>query len=902
MKKILLILLILVTQFYPVKAEEIVYSVKDIFTDTLVDTFKTYKSAKAFYDGEKNNYDELAILKNDKIITVEFGVVRFTNACDTNYEYINTLTKDSGYTNACYGADALYLDTDETGTKITFLLSGAIGNGPMAGTEIIPLSRIKQLSSYLVIDGRLYHQIKTDLNRQTYGALVDLGKSPDYLQTDTIYLSYDGHYFYYEDQFAQMSTDIRNDIRDNAINTENPYFNYYQYVSHRTFTNVDVKDVQDYFENTLMIQGPISKYNDQDKDSSHDILTQSQYYGHINSFYQGQGEFGANALMMLALSMNESATGRSSLAYTRNNLFGHAAYDSNVEKNASRYLNVNNSVYSHAKNYISKSYLNIEKFQYHGGYFGDKASGMNVSYASDPYWGEKAAQYYLKLDETLGSKDLNAYTLGLKTSKDEIAVYDMEEKELYSTSKALMSFLILDEMEEYYKIQLDTAFYSLPDHPDEFSYDIKSNVGLVLKEDIDFVMNASNMLQTETMNIKYNAEEGTFSNQTSTFILQQPLDQNIQVEEPILEGYIFDCWIEKNPDNWDSLYQEYTATYKKIIEIKMNTLPVQVIEYDNRIIIEGGLVEIKMDEGSKIIPLTTSMISGYDLKTEGQQIVTVNVAGAQTSYPIEVIMELDTKRTELTTSIEEIIAEMSELSDFSDEQIQQLISLKEDMIKYVYPYTNFNNLRKLDAIFKAAFSQNVTTVIIDNDLDIQYSGLYLAIDSKTLLEGGLFKDIIRLDLGEVLDDSYDLLKKVAVGNGWQTHYSFALTGKMNVHALELEDYILVSIPKPNSIGSNQIVSVLQYIDGEVVKLATQQTDGRIIFKTNQLTSYIVTARNSTNEYTAENIVENVTYADNGFNIFEFLIVIVAICIVIILIAIRLLIFNNRKSKKNKSIK
>ena len=57
--------------------------------------------------------------------------------------------------------------------------------------------------------------------------------------------------------------------------------------------------------------------------------------------------------MMLSLALNESASGRSALSYNRNNLFGHAAYDSDVEKNASRYLRVSDSIYAHAAHYLS---------------------------------------------------------------------------------------------------------------------------------------------------------------------------------------------------------------------------------------------------------------------------------------------------------------------------------------------------------------------------------------------------------------------------------------------------------------------------------------------------------------------------------------------------------------------
>ena len=38
-------------------------------------------------------------------------------------------------------------------------------------------------------------------------------------------------------------------------------------------------------------------------------------------------------------------------------------------------------------------------------FLGNKASGMNVEYASDPYWGEKIASVMMKINEKLGGKD-----------------------------------------------------------------------------------------------------------------------------------------------------------------------------------------------------------------------------------------------------------------------------------------------------------------------------------------------------------------------------------------------------------------------------------------------------------------------------------------------------------------
>lgn len=52
--------------------------------------------------------------------------------------------------------------------------------------------------------------------------------------------------------------------------------------------------------------------------------------------------------------------------------------------------------------------------RYFGANVGDKASGINVKYASDPYWGEKAAAVCWKIDSYLGAKDSYKYTIGIK--------------------------------------------------------------------------------------------------------------------------------------------------------------------------------------------------------------------------------------------------------------------------------------------------------------------------------------------------------------------------------------------------------------------------------------------------------------------------------------------------------
>jgi hypothetical protein len=64
---------------------------------------------------------------------------------------------------------------------------------------------------------------------------------------------------------------------------------------------------------------------------------------------------------------------------------------------------------------------------------------MNVKYASDPFWGEKIAGWYYRLDSASGLKDYNYYSLGIKQDNE---VYNVRSEAntlstvLYTTKNA----------------------------------------------------------------------------------------------------------------------------------------------------------------------------------------------------------------------------------------------------------------------------------------------------------------------------------------------------------------------------------------------------------------------------------------------------------------------------------
>lgn len=59
------------------------------------------------------------------------------------------------------------------------------------------------------------------------------------------------------------------------------------------------------------------------------------------------------------------------------------------------------SVREFTRNYISRGYSDPSDWTYFGGYLGNKQLGANVKYASDPFWGEKAAQHAFAIDYEL---------------------------------------------------------------------------------------------------------------------------------------------------------------------------------------------------------------------------------------------------------------------------------------------------------------------------------------------------------------------------------------------------------------------------------------------------------------------------------------------------------------------
>ena len=130
----------------------------------------------------------------------------------------------------------------------------------------------------------------------------------------------------------------------------------------------------------------------------------SKLAGKGATFKAAEQRYGVNALYLVAHSALESAWGRSKIAKDKNNFFGISAYDDTPYTSATKFDDVDSGILGAAR-WINSRYLHNSGYPANGAYLGNKAGGMNVNYATAPYWGESIASIMFSANEKLGRKD-----------------------------------------------------------------------------------------------------------------------------------------------------------------------------------------------------------------------------------------------------------------------------------------------------------------------------------------------------------------------------------------------------------------------------------------------------------------------------------------------------------------
>lgn len=208
---------------------------------------------------------------------------------------------------------------------------------------------------------------------------IAIGVAPSEMKEGTRYYSYDGINFYTDNEFKNFAFKC---------------YNYYQYLPLRSKTNISADTLNEY----------ISRYSDSAMKNS------GQY------FIDAQNKYGINALLLFAMATHESGGGTSGYAKRRNNLFGWNAVDADPSQ-ASFFNSVADCVNEQAGINL-RGFVDITDGRFFSSSLGNKGSGLNVKYASDPYWGVEIASIAYQIDKLSKGKngeltDYNNYSLSL---------------------------------------------------------------------------------------------------------------------------------------------------------------------------------------------------------------------------------------------------------------------------------------------------------------------------------------------------------------------------------------------------------------------------------------------------------------------------------------------------------
>ena len=357
------------------------YELKTIKNKELVSTGKTSFSYDTLYN-QITDHNTQVITKGDKVVYLKAG-----SGYVVTDKYVALYSETLNDQIAVAGSTEMqYLGSD--GQNVRVNLAGHVGTLSINDVSIIPFSTSKGRSYYQNVNGELYHYLVNHQTGKVTGQYYS-GKAPAAMDAGVPYYSWNG-------------------INFTGNGESFTHYNYYQFLPIVSKTQYTAEELNRYIDYAL-------KQREQAGAAYANASTKSKLIGLGTTLKQMEEKYDLNALMILSLAMHESNYGMSDHAQNYNNLFGLYVYDTDplnkefasVEENILEYINA----------FIWKKYVPYNAPFANGAVFGSKTLGMNVKYASDPYWGAKAAGHYYRADKYLGFKDANnAYTVGLTTT------------------------------------------------------------------------------------------------------------------------------------------------------------------------------------------------------------------------------------------------------------------------------------------------------------------------------------------------------------------------------------------------------------------------------------------------------------------------------------------------------
>lgn len=418
-----------------------------------IECYETYQDAKNIMNATDN--DNLVIIESGMIVDAKYAVVDYDIDYPSGHKgYIDIYTNSTGSTTNGYVRggtpdEAAMIEVDYNTKRVRIKISGINGwinkyDGTLKLYDIVPIAWVKTPQYYQVTNDSLIHYYPGNAYGTKGTSSLTIDKKPNMLNVGNYY-SYDGNYFY--TNMKTMLQDYKNGNYNQAINKDTPYYNYYQYVSFRTKTNYTLENIDQY----------LSK-----RTSDTSKMRSTGTY-----FIDVQNKYGVNAALMMAIGMNESGRGTSTIAQTKNNLFGLNAIDADPLQASNYFATVGDCINDYGYAWLAYGFLDPRDYRYYGANLGNKYQGLNYKYASDPFWAEKAAHYYYDLDSMFGFQDRDSYQIAvLNNNYSNVYAKKTIGGENISSYKYKLkgsSIVILEEMQgpeingnkTWYKIQAD---------------------------------------------------------------------------------------------------------------------------------------------------------------------------------------------------------------------------------------------------------------------------------------------------------------------------------------------------------------------------------------------------------------------------------------------------------------
>ncbi|MCM3787181.1 S-layer homology domain-containing protein [Domibacillus indicus] len=361
---------------------------------TITPSAVAYESFDAAKQAMDKNGAEL-LLKNGKIVYMkEYGGMVFAKPesgkatvdlyADETLKTAKTYVTASAIGSSGISAELQYITSTDAYVKV--YLGGSEYFMKPEDTRLVPYEGAKGRGYYSVSNGLLVHHIyNVDTNKTV---AYTAGPAPSFMQAGSKYYSWDGFSFYNE-----------------AGQQAGREYQYFQFLSGRTKTNYTAAELDAYIQKVLAERQAmgLSKYAN--------ATTKSKLIGLGTMAKKAESLYNVNALMIVTLAIHESDYGMSDKAQTINNLFGLKVYDSDPT-GGSVFKTVEEGVTALAKDYLGAGYFTPTHWRFNGSVPGNKTTGVNVKYASDPYWGAKFAGHMYTVDQAMGGQDFGRYTIG----------------------------------------------------------------------------------------------------------------------------------------------------------------------------------------------------------------------------------------------------------------------------------------------------------------------------------------------------------------------------------------------------------------------------------------------------------------------------------------------------------